>query len=601
MRISHKKVYDIGGTTFKEVSEYIEKNKLEAIYDKLEFHFIDFNEYIEFTQDNKTNLEKYKEYIIYKIGRILDVDNFTVELEVDNEINHLVNLNELKIKEQSVFIQTLFFNVKLNSIAKFYNTYGLDLINANVRDNLVEVDIKKLMFEKTLKENPDAFYLYNNGVNLITENGIRNKKNKLVLENQNVQIVNGAQTIGSFLRYKKSLANEAEVYVPLRLNIINYPKNIESSQEKKEIFDEVCREISIKVNSQKEISIFDIKQKELETMHILDKIILVDQDRAQETKNFVRDFSHIVLSKPGTIKNSLKKIINDPICYKLDDENEQLEITNNLIQIDLEYLKEKNYVFFKEEYNLSSNNTLEIPDGKARQVTFTTNEKNVLFDESGLSPLSFYEMFANLSTTELVKIRKEIEANGILSDYPYITNHLISILYRKRRNMFMSESDIVDELEKSIQLFYDFSDTLYKYLEYILVNMNHCEPVCEYLNWVKNLKRIPQKLTKIGKGHIKKINEELADVNDRYIEHIDMLQIADLLSDKTMVFILNQLFKRIKFEEGNPDYSMLEQEYYEILAKRNLYLQDETLEFILHIDSKCKINYEYENGIAVRV
>lgn len=586
MKIIHNGNYDIGSTDFTDIKKYIDDNTLESTYDKLEFYFSNFEEYIEYSNSNKTNLKKYNEYIIYNIGREIDITNFKFTLEIDNIVNHVVNLNELQISGSKAFIQTMFFNVKLESIAQLYNTYGLNLIEANVRNNLIEVDTKKLTFNETLEKNSDAFYLFNNGINLITENSINNKEGSLLFENQNVQIVNGAQTIGAFLRYNtdQKEAHLQGVYVPLRINIINYPENIKGKREKNKFFLEVCREISIKVNSQKEISLFDIKQKELESMGISKEIISTNQNKAQDTRNYVRDFCHIVLNKPGTIKNSLKKIINDPICEEIDFKIEGVQLLGDYIEVNPEYMASKLELFFRESYSSLDMIGLDVEEQEQNErewnykVHFVSCDNYVQFNKINSYPIEFYRRFSELCKSELVKIRKEIEKSSLLKEYPYISNHLISVLYRKRNDLFRSEGDLSVEVDEAIKTFEGFTDNFFEYIYFIYQNSND-KLISPYVNWITSLNRMPSQITKKGKSILVNLYENSDKCNGH--TEINKNHLEEVLEDRTTIYILMQIYANEEVKNLTLEKKSLEEEYLNILKKRNLYLRDEILNLIL--------------------
>lgn len=100
---------------------------------------------------------------------------------------------------------------------KLYNKYGTDLFSADVRDYLGSRgsdDNINNGIKKTAKDDPEHFWVYNNGITVLVHTFKETKKDKLrKIHIKGFSIVNGAQTTGSIGNLKKSPKDDAMVQV----------------------------------------------------------------------------------------------------------------------------------------------------------------------------------------------------------------------------------------------------------------------------------------------------------------------------------------------------------------------------------------------------
>ena len=120
---------------------------------------------------------------------------------------------------------------------KIYFEHGQSLLQSNVRNWLNFKNPKNAAMRKTMLEDPDKFFAYNNGLTVtatdidfnVLDSGV--KINKL----QNLNIVNGGQTTCSIFfakREKWKYADQidlSKVFIPMKLTVINASK--ESDEE----------------------------------------------------------------------------------------------------------------------------------------------------------------------------------------------------------------------------------------------------------------------------------------------------------------------------------------------------------------------------------
>lgn len=139
------------------------------------------------------------------------------------------------------------------TLAKLYKEYGARLLERNVRSFLqVKGQVNKGIRD-TLKDEPDMFLAYNNGISVTAESVtiVRDENNKpSITKIRDMQIVNGGQTTASiFNAYndKKIKADLSHVHVQMKLSVIN------TSSE----MDEIVPKISAFANTQNKVQIAD--------------------------------------------------------------------------------------------------------------------------------------------------------------------------------------------------------------------------------------------------------------------------------------------------------------------------------------------------------
>jgi len=132
-------------------------------------------------------------------------------------------------------------------LSDIYDKYGERLLEQNVRTFLQFRGGVNKGIRNTLKNQPEMFFAYNNGLTVTAE--YIDEKNNKIYSTRNLQIVNGGQTTASIfmakLQNKKDIDLE-KVYVQVKLSIIN-PENV----------DEIVPEISRCANTQNKVSSAD--------------------------------------------------------------------------------------------------------------------------------------------------------------------------------------------------------------------------------------------------------------------------------------------------------------------------------------------------------
>ncbi|OLS50788.1 AIPR family protein [Rhodovulum sulfidophilum] len=108
-------------------------------------------------------------------------------------------------------------------LAQVYDRWGARLLEANVRSFLQARGKVNRGIRDTIKDDPQMFFAYNNGLSATAENVICEKTEDglVITRAENLQIVNGGQTTASIHAARK-LAGEGlkDIYVQMKLNVV---------------------------------------------------------------------------------------------------------------------------------------------------------------------------------------------------------------------------------------------------------------------------------------------------------------------------------------------------------------------------------------------
>ncbi len=134
---------------------------------------------------------------------------------------------------------------------RIYDEYGPRLLEFNVRSFLQAKGKVNKGIRDTLKQEPDRFMAYNNGISATADSlqVVRNDDGQLAIKTiTGLQIVNGGQTTASLHRAKKiDKADISAVFVPAKITILLKPEKLE----------EIVPKISLYANSQNVIQVAD--------------------------------------------------------------------------------------------------------------------------------------------------------------------------------------------------------------------------------------------------------------------------------------------------------------------------------------------------------
>lgn len=133
-------------------------------------------------------------------------------------------------------------------LADLYGTYGSRLLELNVRTFLqVRGNVNKGI-RRTIVQEPDMFFAYNNGISAVAEAIVTENKNgrEELVSVQNLQIVNGGQTTASLYHAGRSKADLSGIFVQMKL-----------SEVQSDLSSKVIQKISEYSNTQNKVSAAD--------------------------------------------------------------------------------------------------------------------------------------------------------------------------------------------------------------------------------------------------------------------------------------------------------------------------------------------------------
>lgn len=108
-------------------------------------------------------------------------------------------------------------------LAAIYDRWGEKLLEGNVRSFLQARAKTNKGIQKTIKETPELFFPYNNGLSATADaiTTVRNDDGLAIASISNLQIVNGAQTTGSVHAALKLAKDQlSEVFVQMKLTVV---------------------------------------------------------------------------------------------------------------------------------------------------------------------------------------------------------------------------------------------------------------------------------------------------------------------------------------------------------------------------------------------
>lgn len=186
------------------------------------------------------------EYNIWDMWRVYQQHNIKTgkeKVEIDFAINYNTELQCLKMNEENPFVEVYLAIIPGIVLAKIYKQYQQVLLEKNVRTFLQFKGKVNKGIRKTLREKPDMFFSYNNGIST-TATGIEIEKRGrafFIKRLYNWQIVNGAQTTASIAAcINDKDVDLTKVFVLMKISVINDKENSEN----------IIKEISTSANSQ---------------------------------------------------------------------------------------------------------------------------------------------------------------------------------------------------------------------------------------------------------------------------------------------------------------------------------------------------------------
>ena len=194
------------------------------------------------------------EFNVWDMQRVYQQHNIRAgkeKVEIDFPTNYNTELQCLKMSEQNLFVDAYLAIIPGLTLAKIYKKYQQVLLEKNVRTFLQFKGKVNKQIRKTLREQPDMFFSFNNGIST-TATEIETKEVDGMLYITRLydwQIVNGGQTTASIAA---SLSDKSvdlsKVYVPMKISVIRDAEHD----------DELVKQISVSANSQTAVKDSDL-------------------------------------------------------------------------------------------------------------------------------------------------------------------------------------------------------------------------------------------------------------------------------------------------------------------------------------------------------
>ena len=132
-------------------------------------------------------------------------------------------LPALKASQSGAGLESYLLIVPGEQLAAIYDKWGARLLEANVRSFLQARAKTNKGIQKTIKEDPDLFFPYNNGLSATASavDCLNGDGGLSIASISNLQIVNGAQTTGSIHAGLKSAKEQLpKVFVQMKLTVV---------------------------------------------------------------------------------------------------------------------------------------------------------------------------------------------------------------------------------------------------------------------------------------------------------------------------------------------------------------------------------------------
>ncbi len=132
-------------------------------------------------------------------------------------------LPALKASQTGAALESYLLIMPGQQLAAIYDRWGARLLEANVRTFLQARAKTNKGIQKTIREEPELFFPYNNGLSATAEqvHCVQTGSGLAISSISNLQIVNGAQTTGSIHAALRSAQDQLEsVFVQMKLTIV---------------------------------------------------------------------------------------------------------------------------------------------------------------------------------------------------------------------------------------------------------------------------------------------------------------------------------------------------------------------------------------------
>ncbi len=165
--------------------------------------------------------------VTWSVWDLARFERFEVKGNEDLEIDLVQDFGgavpALKGSQTGAALESYLMIIPGPQLAAVYDRWGEKLLEGNVRSFLQARAKTNKGIQKTIKDEPDLFFPYNNGLSATADavTCVRNDEGLAISSISNLQIVNGAQTTGSIHAALKSAEEQlAQVFVQMKLTVV---------------------------------------------------------------------------------------------------------------------------------------------------------------------------------------------------------------------------------------------------------------------------------------------------------------------------------------------------------------------------------------------
>lgn len=262
--------YGLFNDRFNRASE-----SLEIAYDNSYKYFFVFaySGRDELSEDVQRQIEQRKEEFNFDLdGDYIDIQTLSLSKIKDYLSRRSlgnININDVEIFQYGVTeepLRAVHGLITGDQVASWWEAYGDLLLEDNIRGGLGEASDVNQGIKKTLIDNPDMFYYFNNGITILVNSitpKMRNGKTRREsggFDLVNVNVINGAQTISTigktYLSGEVTIDQLADVKLPCRfIKVEDYGNQDGSGLD-------VALSITIANNSQNKVTARDFISKD---------------------------------------------------------------------------------------------------------------------------------------------------------------------------------------------------------------------------------------------------------------------------------------------------------------------------------------------------
>lgn len=295
-----------------------------------------------------------------------------------------ITLSELiRITSDDESLRNLYNIEHIEDLAQI--SLDLGILYDNVRGYVLKSKFNKNI-SISLKDRPNLFFLFNNGLTIIADNIVAkeiNGGNKVNIELQNFQVINGGQTLKTLHLFNKEDSNHITDYLNKAQVLLRVFKT-ESDSELNSLIAEYT-------NSQNTISVMDLKSlrpEQLKLEKLLDEHDILYSRKSGDTGSIklkpyriqisMEKFGQILMSHSG----HPEKATNDKKSI-FDKEYNSLFIENTLL-LDKAVGYIENFEETKKTYELLRKNdkSIDVSDQKIFYIIYINNKIDLTTEES---------------------------------------------------------------------------------------------------------------------------------------------------------------------------------------------------------------------------